>query len=106
MLYSVWLSCEMTQAASLLFASTELERDLPGIQLRRNFLLVGLWLMPDTGRKLGAVDSLEPSIIVELTCAETLRPLGSGKGAVCRVLSPCIGGRESLRCENEMLRGL
>jgi hypothetical protein len=84
----------------------ELERDLPGIQLRRSFLLVGLWLTPDTGRKFVDVESLDPSMSVELTRAETLRPLGSGRGAVCRVLRPCIGGRESFRSEKEMLRCL
>lgn len=52
------------------------------------------------------MDILEPSMIVELTRAETLRPLGSGKGAVCRVFSTCIGGRESFRSEYDLLRGL
>lgn len=56
--------------------------------------------MLEIGRKLVVdMDILEPSVVVELTRAETLRPLGSGKGAVDRVFSTCKGGRESFRSE-------
>lgn len=58
--------------------------------------------MVEMGRRLVVdmdMDILEPSITVELTRAETLRPLGSGKGAVDRVFNTCKGGRESFRSE-------
>ena len=73
--------------------STELDRDLPGSQLRRTLPLDGLGLLlpGDAGRVLTGVDAMRVPLVLVLAdggWAEMLRPRGSALGDPVRRGSP------------------